>query len=351
MTISSSASVICENTSTPVVTVSGYGSYNSLVWTPNTNMSGSFASGFTFNPTTTTTYTLTATQTSGSLCGAILTHTVTVNPAPSPISIVPASATICENSVQSLSGSGGSSSAIPIYTENFNAATNAWTVANTSVGGDVLASQWNLKPDNYNYVNGFGWNVTFHSNDNSQFYIANSDSQSASPGTLTRTTLTSPSFSLVGYTSASLSFWHFLRYTAFDTVLLEISTNGGASWSTLKQYTASYGVQGTPIINLANDVVNMDAYAGLANIKLRYNYTSPWGYLWAVDNVLVTGTLATEMTWSPVTNLYTDAAATIPYVAGTPLSIVYTKPNTTTTYTATISGVNGCFRTNTLQYK
>ena len=347
MTISSSASVICENTSTPVITVSGYGSYNSLVWTPNTNMSGSFASGFTFNPTTTTTYTLTATQTSGSLCGAILTHTVTVNPAPSPISIVPASVTICENAVQSLSGSGGASSAIPIYTENFNAPTNAWTVANTSIGGDVLASQWNLKPDNYNYVNGFGWNVTFHSNDNSQFYIANSDSQSASPGTLTRTTLTSPSFSLVGYTSASLSFYHFLRYTAFDTVLLEISTNGGTSWSTLKQYMASYGVQGTPVINLANDVVNMDAYAGLANIKLRYNYTSPWGYLWAVDNVLVTGTLATEMTWSPVTNLYTDAAATIPYVAGTPLSIVYAKPNVTTIYTATITGVNGCFRSNT----
>jgi hypothetical protein len=347
LTISSSSSVICENTSTSTITVVGYGSYNTLTWSPNTNISGSFASGFTFSPTTTTTYTLTATQTSGALCGAILTHTVTVNPAPSPISIVPASASICENAIQSLSGSGGASSAIPIFTENFNAPTNSWTVANTSVGGDVLGSQWNLKPDNYNYVNGFGWNVTFHSNDNSQFYLANSDSQSASPGTLTRTTLTSPSFSLVGYTSASLSFWHFLRYTAFDTVLLEISTNGGASWSTLRQYTASYGVQGTPVINLANDVVNLDAYAGSANVRIRYNYTSPWGYLWAIDNVLVTGTLATAMTWSPITNLYTDPGATIPYVAGTPLSVVYARPNTTTTYTATITGVNGCFRTNT----
>ena len=41
---------------------------------------------------------------------------------------------------------------------------------------------------------------------------------SATAGIVTRTTLTSPSFSLVGYTGASLSLWHFLRYTAFDTV-------------------------------------------------------------------------------------------------------------------------------------
>ncbi len=348
LTISSASSVICENTATPLVTVSGYAAYNSLVWTPNTNISGSFATGFTFNPTTTTTYTLTANQTSGALCGAILTHTVTVNPAPSPIAIVPPTATICQNTIQSLTGTGGASTAVPIFTENFNAPTNAWTVANTSVGGDVLASQWTLRPNGYQYINGFGWDATFYSNDFSQFYLANSDSQSASPGTLTRTTLTSPSFSLAGYTSASLSFYHFLRHTAFDTVLVELSTNSGASWTTIRQYTGPYGVQGTPIDNLVIDTINLDAYAGSPNVMLRYNYTSPWGYVWAIDNVAVTGTLATAMTWTPITNLFTDPAATIPYTAGTPLSVVYARPSTTTTYTAAITGVNGCFRTSTV---
>lgn len=348
LTISSSTSTICETTSTPVVTVGGYASYNSLVWSPSTNVSGSFASGFTFNPTATTTYTLVANQTASPFCGNTITHTVVVEPAPAPISIIPASASICENTVQSLTGSASASSAIPVYSENFNAATNSWVVANTSVGGDVVASQWTLRPNNYNYINGFGWNVTFHSNDNSQFCLANSDAQSATAGIVTRTTLTSPSFSLVGYTGASLSLWHFLRYTAFDTVLIELSSNGGTSWSTIKQYTASQGVQGTGNANFVNDTVNLDAYVGNPNLKIRFNFTSPWGYVWAIDNVVVSGTLATALTWTPITNLYTDAAATIPYVAGTPLSVVYAKPNVTTTYTSTISGVNGCFRTNTV---
>ena len=39
--------------------------------------------------------------------------------------------------------------------------------------------------------------------------------------------------------------------------------------------------------------------------------------------------------WSPVTDLYTDALATIPYVAGTPLNTVYSKPGSTITYSAT----------------
>lgn len=348
LTISSASSTICETTSTPVVTVGGYAAYNSLVWSPNTNVSGSFAAGFTFNPTTTTTYTLLASQTTGAMCGNTITHTVTVEPAPAPITIIPASASICENTIQALSGSASASSAIPVFTENFNSATNSWVVANTSVGGDVIASQWTLRPNNYNYINGFGWNVTFHSNDNSQFCLANSDAQSASAGIVTRTTLTSPTFSLAGYTGASLSLWHFLRYTAFDTVLIELSTNGGTSWSTIKQYTFSQGIQGTANANFVNDNINLNSYVGNNNLKIRFNFTSPWGYLWAIDNVVVSGTLATALTWTPITNLYTDAAATTPYVAGTPLSVVYARPTTTTTYTATLSGVNGCFRTNTV---
>jgi hypothetical protein len=346
--ISSASSSICENTSTGIVTISGYGAYNTFTWTPNTGVSGSLAAGFTFNPTTTTTYTLVANQTSGALCGNSISHTVTVLPAPPPVTIIPASASICENAIQSLSGSASASAAVVVFSEGFNGATNSWAVANTSVGGDVIASQWTLRPNNYFYANGFGWTKNFLSNDGTQFYLANSDAQSAVPGVLTRTTLTSPSFSLAGYTGASLSFWHFLRYTAFDTVLVEISTDNGTSWSTLKQFTAVVGLQGLPNATMLNDVTSLNAYVGNTNIRLRFNFTSPWGYVWSLDNVEVTGTLATALTWTPVTNLYTDAAATIPYVAGTPLSVVYARPNATTTYTAALTGANGCFRTQTV---
>jgi hypothetical protein len=39
--------------------------------------------------------------------------------------------------------------------------------------------------------------------------------------------------------------------------------------------------------------------------------------------------------WSPVTSLFTNAACTAPYVAGTSVSIVYAKPNSTITYSLT----------------
>ncbi len=48
------------------------------------------------------------------------------------------------------------------------------------------------------------------------------------------------------------------------------------------------------------------------------------------------------VTWTPVTGLFTDAAATIPYVAGANAASVYAKPAATTTYTATTTSSFGC---------
>ena len=55
------------------------------------------------------------------------------------------------------------------------------------------------------------------------------------------------------------------------------------------------------------------------------------------STTLTASTTAGAAVWSPVTGLYTDGAATIPYVAGTPLNTVYAKPTTTTTYSAITS--------------
>lgn len=58
----------------------------------------------------------------------------------------------------------------------------------------------------------------------------------------------------------------------------------------------------------------------------------------AITQLSVTSTLSNfnSYTWSPVTNLYTDAAATVAYTAGSNASTVYFKSNTAaaTTYTA-----------------
>ncbi len=49
-----------------------------------------------------------------------------------------------------------------------------------------------------------------------------------------------------------------------------------------------------------------------------------------------------KVTWTPVTGLFTDAAATTPYVAGADAYFVYAKPTATTTYTVTTTTVAGC---------
>jgi len=56
LSLSATTITICENETTSLVTVTGGGSYDSLVWSPTTGVSGTIASGFTFNPTITTTY-------------------------------------------------------------------------------------------------------------------------------------------------------------------------------------------------------------------------------------------------------------------------------------------------------
>lgn len=345
LSLSSTTTTICDGATSSLITVSGFASYNTLVWSPNTNISGTFASGFTFNPTATTTYTLVATQSSGSLCGNRVTITVNILPAPPLISIIPSSATICQNSILALTGSTSSATPSAIYSENFNAPTNSWIVQNTSFAGDLIASQWTLRPNNYNFTSTYQ-NVDYTSNDASQFYLANSDAQSGPPapiGIITRTTLTSPSISFAGYTTANLSFWQYVRFNVSDSFLVQVSTDNGSSWITVQSYTT---IQGTAL-NFTNASINLNAYIGFPNVKIRFNFISPWAYGWAIDNVAVTGTLATSLTWTPVTGLFSDAAALVPYLANTALNVVYTKPNSTTTYTATLTGANTCFQTTT----
>lgn len=52
-----------------------------------------------------------------------------------------------------------------------------------------------------------------------------------------------------------------------------------------------------------------------------------------------------SLVWTPSTNLFTDAAGTQAYVAGSSAYTVFAKPAATTTYTATATGAGGCSRT------
>lgn len=343
--LSTGSATICSGNSTAPVTINtGASDYDTYTWSPNTNVSGNNISGWTFNPSSTTTYTLTASQSSGSLCSTSTTFTVTVNPVPTDVNITTPDSVVCPNTVQTLTATGGVQS-ITVLSENFNAA-SSWTTTNANNGGGTPANaSWTLRPNAYYYYDSLFYGNNFYSNDNSQFYLSNSDSQ-AGTGNNT-TSLLSPSFSTVGLTSATLSFYaRFIPYTVSDHAYVDVSTDGGTSWTNaVANYTTALGsetydtVSGNFIQNFSLVTLNLNSYVGYNNVKVRFRYVHNFGYWWAIDNVSVSGS-AQQIIWSASPSspntIYTDLACTTPYNGTDYLSTVYVKPTVSpTTYTAT----------------
>lgn len=330
---------VCAGSSSPLVTVTtGFGPATLYTWSPNTGVSGSIGAGFTFTPSSTTVYTLTATQTTGSFLSNTATYTVNVTPLPTSITISPSSTTLCQGSSQALTATGGIVSGVTILDENFNNPTNSFTLVHNSVNGTPALAYWMLHSSPYSIpAANTDDPLTISSNDASQFYMSDSDIQ----GSLGNTNeeLITPAFSLVGYTDASLSFWHYYKQFSNGSAKVEISTAGGApgTWVTLPGATWTTTSQGSAT-NFVNVVLNLSTYAfpgnTNSNVKIRFIYVSNYGYRWAIDNVKITGSSSATVVWSPITELYQDSALTTPYVANTPLATVYTKASSTITYTA-----------------
>ena len=340
--LSANPATICsEQTTAAVTVVTGRSDYDTYAWTPAETVTGNATTGWVFNPLTTTTYALAVSQSTGLLpCSNTTGITVNINPTPSVLTISPTLGSVCIDTVLPLVSSGGTLENMPLLNQNFNSA-NTWTTVNNSTGGTPSAADWTLQPDGYSY--GIFSSTIFNSNDNSQFYMSNSDAQGS--GGTTNTELKSPVFSTTGFSVANLSFYHYLRFP--ETANVEYSINGGTTWVPIQSFTSGVGTS-TGFVN-----ENLPLPAGALNqpsVMIRFNYIDSWGYYWAIDNVSISGTKVAAMVWSPTTNLYSDAAATIPYTGGN-ASTVYVKSSTgaaTTTYTATATSALGCARTATV---
>jgi uncharacterized protein YjdB len=248
----------------------------------------------------------------------------------------PTSATVCDGSVLSITALG--TPAPPnVLIQNFNGGITPWTVDNSGGVGAVSGSEWKSCGDGY--VNEQG---LYHSLDNSAFVMSNSDTSGSA--SYTSSQLISPVFSLTGYSSAALSFQTaYEAWTGDINVKVDISTDGGASWTTLRNYLgSSIGTR----ISFATDVFSLNSYLGQSNLRLRFYYYCHWGYYWAIDNVSVTGTSSLAApTWSPTTYLFLDSLGTVPYT-GSAVATVYMKPSgvsavTPASYTAT-SNIGAC---------
>jgi hypothetical protein len=239
-------------------------------------------------------------------CPARLTTSLVVNYTPPAPVITPSITTpVCSGtSVTLASNSLAPTGTLP--STNFNSGAPAgWTIGNTG----AAATTWQYTPGNtLNYSGGF--TLSNFTIDGSRFAVAFSDAGGA--GSVTNTTLTSPAFSTIGYSALSVSFQQVLVLDS-GVGTVEISTNGGTTWTTAATY---YGAN---TVAPSTMTINLASYLNQASVQLRWHYTDVWGYLWAIDNVAFTATPATyTYAWSLVSGNGLPATVNTPAITVTP---------------------------------
>jgi hypothetical protein len=355
LTLSGSPAAVCSGQSTAAVTVTaGATDYNTFVWSPATGVTGTATSGFVFNPAVTTTYTLTASQSGGSMCTNVATVTININPLPNAIS-VPATLAVCQASTQQIPLTGIQ---LPVNTLGTGTTVNATTGY----------------PSPYsNYYGG-----TKH-----QMLIRASELTALGYQPGTSITQIAFNVSAVGSTfTGSLSNFQIDMGHTTATVVNSTSFISGLS-NVLPAATVAIPTTNLPA-NVSHTLTTPFVWNGTDNIVVQTSYSNvnsgattdfvqvtnsdpgfvstswyradsvsaatilaaatPTGSGNARPNMTLTTTSPVTITWSPATNLYTDALGTVPYVAGTNATAVYVKSNTagTTAYTVTSTTSFGC---------
>jgi len=321
---------ICNGNSTSLTVTSTNDPNYTYTW------SGGLGTGATVSaaPTVNTTYTVSAMDASGGAnngCSTSATYAIVVNPIPAGIIATATDNTICVGEVIDLS-SGGTGSTGTALAQNFDAGLGTWTTVNA--GASPAATNWTLQnaPFAYDGIVDF---ANFATPQGGGFVISNADAGAS--GFTTNSQLVSPAFSTSGMATATLTFQNlYYKFGSGDiTAKLDISTDGGATWSTLKDYF-TLGSQGTTTslaqVPMNESIVLGATYLNQSNLKIRYNYVSTWGFYWLIDDVKVTGTYNNTYAWTSSPAGFTSAVQNPTAVA----------PTTTTTYTVAVTNAFGC---------
>jgi len=328
ISLSVSDTIICEG-SKVTLTGSSISSSYKYGYLP----SGDTGAIRTYSPITNTTYTLKAVDSSGGInngCKYQVSKTVVVKPNVPAIVVTKTKDSICnKGDTLRLNSTLSQLNNQIIYSENFNGTAPGWTKENASTGGTPASADWTLQTSP---------TLGISSNDATKFYLSNSDAQGS--GGLTRTILVSPKMNLTNASNAFFRYFTFYQALS-DSAIIEGSTDS-INWLLLKAYTTNQGAAA----NFINDSVSINAYSGASQVWFRFRYRSSYGWYYAVDNVSIIGKVTILPTWSPMTNLFTDAATSSSYI-GTAETQLYAKPTVSTNYVATVTNTNGCFRTDT----
>ena len=340
LTLSAAPAAFCEGqSSAPLTVVTGATDYDTYTWSPATGVSGDAVSGWVFNPTVTTTYTLTASQLAGALCTSVNTVIITVNPLPSAIEAT--NAEVCLGSIIPMPVSGGAVAGTKIIgtatdltqpqeqPTAFNNRWSAYTSQTIYTKAELQAAGIKEGP-----ISGLSYNVTTLGDaaTNANFTVK------------------------IGATSgANFASTAFLSTAAFTTVFgPQTYTHTATGWNTIA-FTTPFIWDGESNIVIQTSMNGADS---TNNAQTYFTATTDSKVLWANSLTATTGTLSNNrlnvrlnaavagvMVWSPITNLYTDAAATVPYtgtevVAEDSGLTIYVKPAVVGPITYTVTSAD-----------
>ena len=314
--------------------------------------------------TTTTVYWVTAFNGS---CETLVRTKITAQVRPVPtLSFATSNTEVCgENSIVALTAS-GDNEIIHLINENFEGGlgsfSNVHYVSNPAVNAQTA---WQIRTSPY-VPTGLTWFPAIQSNFGANnFAFVNSDigTYSCPPASsqcyyTIDNGLVSSVVNSTGFLSLTFKFrMYFDRYYPEGSFLpdelmtVDVSTNGGTTWNPISGNIVTDAGYGTRFNDFTYD---LSAYINQTNLRVRVRYyTSTWANGAAVDDIELFGLrpLSTALNWtgSPLPDVYLDpTATTTPYIAGTPATTVYVKPNLAQlengsyTFTATATLTNGC---------
>lgn len=286
-------------------------------------------------------------------CESLVRTKVTAHVSPvATITFTPSVPEVCgENNVLSLTASGDVQQTY-LVDEKFEAGLGFMTNNNiVSNGADDAITQWQTQSSTFVPSEQVWFPAISSGIGGNGFAMSTSD---VGPVT-THNEILTPVVNTNTYLNLTLSFDIFYsRYyidndnPTLDYVTVDVSTNGGGAWIEIDRYLADIGV-GT---RFENKTYDLSAYINQPNFRVRIRYYGEWCDGLAIDNFQLFGDvpLNTAFEWSAITPVeaFVDAACTISYTAGTPITTVYVRPTlsqleaTTYEFTATATLTNGC---------
>jgi hypothetical protein len=352
ITATATSSTICNGLSTTLNVASGNAGYT-YAWS---NSAGTGAS-VTVSPTANTTYTVTATDASGGAnngCATTGTVGITVNPTPAAPVLTPATnPTVCSGSIQALSASAGSSGLLQVGTGTGVTSTSGITPYNSNWEGSrtqylYTASELSALGFTAGNISSLQFNVTtvaapttVYNQIGFTIKMGMTTASAFAGAYLVPTTSFSTVYGPVsqGLPTAGWNPYPFAAPFAWDgvsNILIDICHDNDINASCAGCYSTSSTVEAsTTTFNSTFGKYGDDVQA------CGVNSTSTSTLFTTRPNIKFNLAPTTAFTWSPLTELFSDAAATVAYT-GAAATTVYAKPTATRQYTATASNPFSC---------